>query len=1736
MGNILTYNKRTNELVARNTTPSSIVKYIYQFTFYGVNFSENYVYYLAANWSITSSVNADDNTLKDITFTYTGTQGTEDSKFYTLNLAPYQALKIVQFSRLNDLTRGSFFEKTTTFKWVSKEGLGTENIDDYNTLLDDDENRDYSISFIGTDHYIEDRIIHYEPNTGTLSINNTSLDTLNKVSILNVNPIGTSLIYSSNIVFDYLHNDWSYTTTVSSTDSSKLDYHFTYTGGNGNLAISGNTNVPFVLAKFYQTKNQQSSNINSSSIVLAIETPMETGTSIYSKTLIDKIIVNTVESNGELEIAYDITPLTYLKSQALLQYSNNEFYDSWGFTNESKGLRGITINNVNLSENSILPNTAIKNESGWTFSITNYDGTADTTSNVTKNLTMTYSGASSYGYDDSHLVTFFKLFDRQLSNGLTNIKDTTVVTLVVEKDGGEYTTQGYFMDVSLAETVEYIGCPKMLNYNPVSGLLKFNGTVSTIPGIYEFSMLIVNLDTVSNYDDTATTWDISDDIITVFGNATYNDITIRNSESGTFPSSGNIVKFSEVSNESVRSSNITENTIISINLGYIKNSGFTVSYGGTVYVDLINIANPNGNAYTNGDGIEYWALEGSYIEYTKEHAQFDVVPLPSLNNPDYLRSIKKFVIKNVNATHIYSVTKDGDDTDWRYGPYGNWIVTSTGSGSSFNVTATRDSVLDFTSSSTDVGVFRFTRTAVLLTASNITENTIIEVYFTDVYDEEENYFVHRLGQPSGIQEYINGGPIVSYSKYSGELTLKSATLSSVSKITFFNVNVDKPTSIFAETATSSSSVAAANTNYDGAFDLSFDWGSNVSTADNTFVRFNRLGNGVTMNDLSSSNINADTLVLFDNFYLTLLSVSDESDFEYYSKSNYIKYHAGVGEVRLRRSILDSIYAVEFHGLGTLDSSLHFKNTNWTFTDNNSNLKITYNGDDPYAFPDGETEDYEVPLFTIYQTTTGIDSENTGVRLYIKNATTTEATEVVETVNTIDKVGDENDQQLGSGIDYYMKTGSVFLKASSNTFSMLYKFVIYGINVNQDCIFSRTFNGTGEDAANNPSNWIFESTPNFYNPEYVDLSVTYRDSNGVGVSGDQSFMFQFFKTLTRSKGSSEFYKSKAAEPDGSRKSVPVTWYRTSESNDHGFTGFFIANGNGTFPDEEYFSDVIDVLKHYNNTGLTEINAVAPRFGSIKSITLLDVNFSVSELNGPGSDATLVYNSFPSGSFQDFTMTFPTAHSSFSNVKPLIRVYDFYNTDVIDFNMKNDTIVLINDGNDTFPLLTLEAANIEYYKLGLGLISYSPSNGDLNFLSQTVDQVTINKVYKIELAAVNATVGQVIVEYGAWKAESRRIGALYTLTFTYTPDPPNDTGYDQPADGDDFINIVLLLGYYSPIYGSALINSDTVATIVFDKNDINSDTGVMDKDKIVKGKVVRFVAGDTDYDVTFAEIKTYPVPSNLYTRYKDYTFLFLAGNIDKTGQNNTFITIFDGISLTETNGINVKTSETVFKEHKNKIHMVRYTVLKSKTAPYDFTCEQSGYTSFDANSTNPQLGTIYGNLQPTKKIKNNSAYTDRMSYTLGNGNHINYEVLNSLIVVVIPKYDGTMFSSNVKKLLKHYGVDIMQKGIEVNDCYLSVLFVNNFFNAQEDLKTFSTSVQNEFAFSQRSKTTIVFENADNKVVTAIPYGQMRTYMKYDYEPIKNMGNSVRLPHVMGLESNRTLGKYRDNAMVYNVNVFT
>ena len=77
MGNILSYNRHTNELVARNSTPANIVRYIYKFTLYDVNLKD--VYYLAPEWTVTS-VPSIVGTHRDITFTYTGSGGEVGNK------------------------------------------------------------------------------------------------------------------------------------------------------------------------------------------------------------------------------------------------------------------------------------------------------------------------------------------------------------------------------------------------------------------------------------------------------------------------------------------------------------------------------------------------------------------------------------------------------------------------------------------------------------------------------------------------------------------------------------------------------------------------------------------------------------------------------------------------------------------------------------------------------------------------------------------------------------------------------------------------------------------------------------------------------------------------------------------------------------------------------------------------------------------------------------------------------------------------------------------------------------------------------------------------------------------------------------------------------------------------------------------------------------------------------------------------------------------------------------------------------------------------------------------------------------------------------------------------------------------------------------------------------------------------------------------------------------------------
>jgi len=566
MGNILSYNRRTNELVARNSTPTQIVRYIYKFTLYGVNFSDANIYYNATDWSI-SSVGAGSS--YDVTFTYTGSEGEVGNKYYTLNLAPYEAFEIAQFSRVADLTvNNTNFDYETRFTWVSKQSLDgvTENDDDYDVSLDDIPTRDYSIMFIGTTDYIANPIVEYQPNLGEIYVDNTSvgMTSLYQVCIRNVNPIGSGSSYVGSKVFDYTDSDWTVTTSVSPYDGTKLDYFFTYNGvGNSYLFTSGNR---FLLAKFSQTVNQLSSNINTSSYILTLEEPLDSG-SITDNSIIDKIHVNTIASNGELELLYGITLLRYFKSQALFDYQDS----NWTIT--SYGLRRIEIQNVNLHDNGLLAKTGLLDVSGWTASTTTsiYDATL-------KNVILEYGGASpGYGHTGSDVATFFKLFDRALASALSNLNEFTVVQLKVVTDNiapTYYDMSGYLVDISSAESVEYLGCAKMINYNPLSGLFKLNGTLDRITALSTLSLLNVNLVTTSDYDGTVTDWDLDSDTNSGFG--IYKDLTIGYTGGSEYNITSSVIehvcKFYKVS-DPLTGSEINVDTPVRIALADIPGSG-----------------------------------------------------------------------------------------------------------------------------------------------------------------------------------------------------------------------------------------------------------------------------------------------------------------------------------------------------------------------------------------------------------------------------------------------------------------------------------------------------------------------------------------------------------------------------------------------------------------------------------------------------------------------------------------------------------------------------------------------------------------------------------------------------------------------------------------------------------------------------------------------------------------------------------------------------------------------------------------------------------------------------------------------------------------------------------------------------------------------------------------------------------------------------------------------------------
>jgi hypothetical protein len=232
---------------------------------------------------------------------------------------------------------------------------------------------------------------------------------------------------------------------------------------------------------------------------------------------------------------------------------------------------------------------------------------------------------------------------------------------------------------------------------------------------------------------------------------------------------------------------------------------------------------------------------------------------------------------------------------------------------------------------------------------------------------------------------------------------------------------------------------------------------------------------------------------------------------------------------------------------------------------------------------------------------------------------------------------------------------------------------------------------------------------------------------------------------------------------------------------------------------------------------------------------------------------------------------------------------------------------------------------------------------------------------------------------------------------------------------------------------------------------------------------------------------------------------------------------------------KTKEATFVANSEKLQIIRYTVLKSKTSPYDFVCEESGYTNINITSTKPSLGDIDYHVYPLKDIQPNSTAVYLMNNTLGNGNHSLYEILDSIMVFTISDYNGSKVSLEVRRLLEQCGTNFNKFVLSTGDCYMCIVFVNRKFDTTVDLATFSTINQGSFTVSSREKNTVIYESSSRrKLATSIPYAQMSTYMKYHYESVRGNGNSSVLPNVMMLNAERTLNKYRNNAIVYDVDV--
>ena len=1760
MGNILSYNYETSELVARNDTADHIVKKVYSFTLYNVNFtvsSPDCIWYKDAQWDATSVPTGQNGGLfYDITFNYVGV-----GDYYILNQHPYSARKIAQFRRIaikkdnSNNIYDSNINYGTRFSWVSEKGLSTVNVDD----ADGSNTRDYSLQFLLNQEFIQQTLLQYETSAGQIIVDNTNTNiiTISSIRIIGANEIGTNNnLFSQSIEFVDIHPDWTITKEPSTIVPGRFDYQLDYNGLEGDYYTFKSIQERIHICSFHQTIDQEESLINNDSTILFLTFPLEAGENILDTMIIDKICVNAVETDNTIE-DYKLFPFMYSPGRA-----NVEFNSSTATNIENVdpnvlllGLKYFKFYSVNIDKDCIVPDLCIAVFDGE-WSITSNVGQYDTNY---FDITFTYvANSPGYKFTGIDIAVFYKIMNRTLQ--YSNFSDVTMIDYILTDGTNDYPIRTcYLLNIDVIYPNEYLGTSKMLNYDPNSGLLSYNGNVDRINKLHSLNLFNVNLNTNSLYN-IGVMWSIYGETNSPAGfydvNRKHLSITYEIANNVTLSSTRfEIAKFYSLESSNDNSSYISNDTIVRIPLPDDPVNFYT-------YLDCIEV-----NA-----GAEHFATK--HIEYDPHYAKFRLL----MNS---LVSFKKIKIYNVNtnASYVFSRTLLNGCNSLSYSSvspmlniypvnerYNDLVIEYNGS---------QSGPLGPLGLTGDIDLFQLTRVETLDNNSNIAgldinnKGTIIEYYWGSTSSNiNETYFTQHITRLVNSPEFITCDQFLHYSIYDGTLSLGYLNLSStykhVEKLnslqlcnTYLDTNSNLNENNVITYINNSNTASIENVSQNDIFyefePINND-GINIYISPSQFTRFYRLN--ITQTDITSSNITEDTvfyysfkngLVTLDNIPLSLLKYTDETEddykVEYYSKGNYIHYNNSLEELFLRRSIIPHLHKIVIRQtLVDVNIDVFLKNEEWTLSNaiNNNKKDLIFDvASSRFDYADEES-DFEIGLCvcpvisTILSSSMDID-ENSIVELYIRSST-----EPIITNNSIIVTQRNTNIKLDYSykpIIYNNVNGKITTYITGVPFNQLHKVTLRGVNLDASCIYTRTFNNL---------DWTVSDIVNYYDSELRDVTFTFNSGPYIGLLGEL-VLGEFYKTVNQALNFSNIDAGVVTNSASytTNHGCPVVWY--IDPNENPFTYYLIdlpANNN------EMYSQNHDILKFYNNRGvLVTEPSTTSRIHSISSIVFQNVNFTLNEIyelnSGIISSVTHVESS--DSNFVDTRIDFlaPIVIDSTlqnNNEQDIITVYSVFLDSINDVLLNSNTVILADvtynyngtsaNINTTIPINLIQDVNIPYYKLG-GLINYSSNTGDLTFLQKQIDTSTsIETVYKIELENVNANSDNIYLRYGLWTAASRRVGALYFLTFTYDGTPDNNGAiYDTFTSTENFINICLLLGYYSGIYGSSLINNDTISYIEFKSN-------LTTINEYAKGKFVSLVSGTGNYNLNFDQNLKYPVPTNLYQIYKEYNFILFTGDARKDG-NNTLFSVFGTNVLTDETISTNKTVESFIVANNAKIHIIRYTVLKSKIAPYNFVCEESGNTSFSVTEKDPSLGNINISVFPTKNINAKYPGIPVLQNNLGNNNYVNFEVLNSIYVIILSKYDGSEFNNNVIKLLSELGTNIatIQKKLKNNGCYMCILFQNPIFLPDTDLSSIPKNSRNNYTFTRRKNTTIIYEDtSDIKLAILFPYAQMSTYMKHHYEALnKKYPNSSMVPSLMVHNAENILHKYRENSIVYNVNTF-